>query len=133
MTQSRFWPVEHLKMTVRTSILWKINTHMMKKWAFMNSVSFWNDFYFCVIHREKLYFFQIDCLMTEDHKKFFWCQCQADYFKILNHTQNAYTIPINIYNGVLWKHHIQMTEVLKKFSWCQCQGWRHSLGDYLDS
>ena len=32
MTKSRFRPVKQLKMTVRTSFLWKINTHMAKKW-----------------------------------------------------------------------------------------------------
>ena len=35
MTQSRFRPIRHLKMTVRTSVLWKIFTHMAKKWPGM--------------------------------------------------------------------------------------------------
>ena len=35
LTQSRFRPVKHLKMTVRTSVLWKINTYMAKKWPGM--------------------------------------------------------------------------------------------------
>ena len=32
MTQSRIRPIKHLKMTVKTLVLWKINTHMAKKW-----------------------------------------------------------------------------------------------------
>ena len=35
MNQSRFRPVKHLKMTVRTSVLWKMNIHMAKKWPEM--------------------------------------------------------------------------------------------------
>ena len=35
MNQSRFRPVKSLKMTVRTSVLWKMNIHMGKKWPEM--------------------------------------------------------------------------------------------------
>ena len=35
MTQSRFRPIKYLKMTVRTSVLWKINIHIAKKWPGM--------------------------------------------------------------------------------------------------
>ena len=52
MTQSRFRPVKHLKMTVRTSVLWKINTYMAKKWpgmvlqrSFIKGHSFRNRLY----------------------------------------------------------------------------------------
>ena len=52
MTQSRFRPIRHLKMTVRTSVLWKTNTHMTKKWPeqvaqrwFLKGHSFPNSLY----------------------------------------------------------------------------------------
>ena len=52
MTQSRFRPIRHLKMTVRTSVLWKIHTHMAKKWpgmvvqrSFIKEHSFVNRLY----------------------------------------------------------------------------------------
>ena len=35
MNQSRFRPVKYLKMTGRTSVLWKTKTHMAKKWPEM--------------------------------------------------------------------------------------------------
>ena len=47
-----FEPVEHLKMTVRTSVLWKIKIHMAKKWpekvgprSFIKEHSFPNGLY----------------------------------------------------------------------------------------
>ena len=33
MNQSRFRPIKHLKMTVWTSVLWKINIQLAKKWS----------------------------------------------------------------------------------------------------
>ena len=35
LNQSKFRPVKHLKMTVWTSVLWKMNIHMAKKWPEM--------------------------------------------------------------------------------------------------
>ena len=32
LNKSRFWPVQHLKMIVWTSVFWKINIHYGKKW-----------------------------------------------------------------------------------------------------
>ena len=47
MNQSEFRPVKHLKMTVWTSVLWKMNIHMAKKWPEMVvTLSFISIFHF---------------------------------------------------------------------------------------
>ena len=55
LNQLRFWPIKHTRMTVWTSVLWKILIQLAKKWPemvlqhpFINSLSFPNSLYFIV-------------------------------------------------------------------------------------
>ena len=55
MNQSEFRPVRHLKMAIWTSVLWKMNIHMAKKWpdmflklSFISMLHFRSDYRICL-------------------------------------------------------------------------------------
>ena len=109
MNHLRFKLIKHLKMTIWISVLWKINTHMARKWqgmvllkSFIKEHSFRNSLYLRILEVRSLW-------ITPPREALIYLSVGTDFPNV----GTRFEIPVGLWHYGLWSYNLRDTKLIR--------------------